>query len=205
MGQGAGRPRAGHPCWPLSYVTRPPGGCRALAAAGAALVLAAAAAPAAHAAGVAGNGRLGFYTLDSRQLAERMGLSVNVANGNLLLEADDMDVTGTGLDLSVTRAYNSRSPAAGAVGFGWTMFPSEDVALRTPAGGGADLEFDGPGGYALRFTHNADGSFTTPPGIDATLCSTAVAGCAAGGSFGLTFNSSGLRWAFTNGVVTQIR
>jgi hypothetical protein len=41
-------------------------------------------------------GRLASYTFDSQRLTDRSSIGVNVANGNLLVSNDDVDVKGTG-------------------------------------------------------------------------------------------------------------
>lgn len=52
-------------------------------------------------------GRHGYFKFESQDLAERLNISVNVANGNLLVGASDVSVAGTGIDLGLGRTYNS--------------------------------------------------------------------------------------------------
>jgi hypothetical protein len=46
------------------------------------------------------------HTYDSYRITDRSSLSVNIADGNLLLSAQDLEITGTGLDLSLQRYFN---------------------------------------------------------------------------------------------------
>ena len=58
-------------------------------------------------------GRLGHYSLITSELTDRTRLSVNPANGNLLVEAADLRLPGdAGLDVGLGRAYNSREDLA---------------------------------------------------------------------------------------------
>jgi hypothetical protein len=49
-------------------------------------------------------GQRADWTFETTRLTDRMQTHVNVASGNLMLQADDLRVTGTGLDLAVGRA-----------------------------------------------------------------------------------------------------
>jgi len=60
------------------------------------------------------------YTLDSQPLSDRSRLGVNVADSNLLVANDD---------LQVGRYFNTLDPTQGSFGRGWTMGPGADVQL----------------------------------------------------------------------------
>jgi RHS repeat-associated protein len=136
-------------------------------------------------------GQQSFYTLTSHQLNDRMALHVNVTNGNLEVQQDDLKVKGTGLNLQVSRTYNNLSANTADLGNSWVMDGGRDVGLLLFADGSAG--FYGPTGYQIPFIKNSDGSFTPPTGIDATLQQNTD------GTFTLTFNVSGEKLNFTSG------
>lgn len=139
-----------------------------------------------------GIGEQRFYGLDKTGLTDRMGISVNPANGNFMLGASDLVVAGTaGMDLSVGRSYNSQSDSSFAMGQGWTMDAGRDVGLSAVPGGSQQLE--GPSGYRIMFTKNSDGSYSSPTGTDATLTRNGD------GSHKLFFHRSSGTWNFTPG------
>jgi RHS repeat-associated protein len=111
------------------------------------------------------------WTFEGQQLWDRAGLEVNVANGNLLLSQPDLQLAGTGLDLEVTRFYNSQSEHWYDSGHGWSLNYGAAVGLQRfwdPTRGESAV-FAGPSGFAARFERQPDGSFKSPSGLDATL------------------------------------
>src|SRR3954451_17334589 len=50
-----------------------------------------------------------FYTYDTRQVTPVQDLKVNVATGNLVIHARDVDVTGGLMPFSLDRYYNSQA------------------------------------------------------------------------------------------------
>jgi YD repeat-containing protein len=115
-----------------------------------------------------GIGERKAYKFESQRLNDRMEAKVNVANGNLLLKEQDLSIAGTGLNLDVTRYYNSLSSEDSVLGRGWVLGVGHDVRLELNPNGAV---FVAPSGYRVRFDKNADGSYSSPadPGIDATL------------------------------------
>jgi RHS repeat-associated protein len=77
-----------------------------------------------------GEGRQPWWTFDSRSVGPQSSAAVNVANGNLLLTANDSTpIKGRGsLVFSLQRAYNSADIEVGAapyrLGHGWILTPS---------------------------------------------------------------------------------
>lgn len=136
-----------------------------------------------------GLGARSFYKLETTRLNDRTLLSVNVANGNLVLEADDLQVKGTGLNLDVSRVYNNLSSSSGDFGNGWLMTTGRDVGLQLGSG---QITFTGPGGYQALFTGNGP-TYTSPPGIDADLTKNGD------GTFTLKFHQSSETLNFTSG------
>jgi RHS repeat-associated protein len=106
------------------------------------------------------------FTYDRHRLNDRMELKVNVGNGNLMLQGQDVNIAGTGLDLAVTRTFNALSGGPSDLGTGWFLSP-KDIRLEVDTGGHAT--FYGPSGLPSTFTVKTDGTFTSPTGIDATL------------------------------------
>jgi RHS repeat-associated protein len=112
-------------------------------------------------------GILRQFKFETQRLNDRMGLGVNVANGNLAYEADDLHIAGTTLDLSVSRFWNSLTTGATALGKGWTFSTGEGVDLHPLPGG--NVYFHGPSGYRLLFTQIPGDGYDTPQGVDAKL------------------------------------
>jgi RHS repeat-associated protein len=113
-----------------------------------------------------------FYTYESEQLSDRHAAHVNTTTGNLVVEAPDLQIAGTGLDLSVGRYYNSLSATMSEFGgreFGssWILGTGVDVYLKFFPGGA--IGYYGESGFATRFLPNDDGSYRSPSGVGATL------------------------------------
>lgn len=139
-------------------------------------------------------GERGVYSLDSHQLTDGSHVAVNVTNGNLVISADDLHIKGTGLDLAVSRTYNSLGPEGGAFGI-WLMNGGVDEHLSFDHDA---VSFQGSGGWDLTFQPNGSGGFTPPPGIDASLVLNGD------GSYTLAYASSHEQLNFTSaGVLTS--
>jgi RHS repeat-associated protein len=129
------------------------------------------------------------HTLDRQALADRASLGVNVANGNLVVSFHDIRIAGRGIDLAVSRTYNTRGGGSqGQFGLNWTSSLGEDNGLvGLPAG---DQTWTGPTGEEYTFARQPDGSFVAPPAADAELV-------ISGGNGRMTFNRSGTTLEFT--------
>lgn len=115
-----------------------------------------------------GAGELPFYRFQEFPVNDRMTVKVNVATGNLMLTAQDLEIAGTGMSLSLERSFNSLSAnAVGMVGRRQTMSMGQDVRLEIAVDGSAT--YRSSSGFAAPFVKQADGSFTSPTGIKATL------------------------------------
>jgi RHS repeat-associated protein len=134
----------------------------------------------------------------SQQLTDRSGLSVNVANGNLVVTGNDVQIQGTGLSLSVERFYNSLGVgnAYQVGGFGtWLMGSGVDEHLTVVDN---HVDFQAPGGADETFYSNGSGGFTPPPGANAKLVQNS------NGSYTLTYDSSGEQLNFnSSGYLTS--
>ncbi len=76
---------------------------------------------------------IGAYPADEfvgEALNDRMGIQVNVATGNLMVQATDLEIAGTGLDLAISRTYNSGSEGSKPeLGQGWMLDAARRVGL----------------------------------------------------------------------------
>ena len=121
------------------------------------------------------------FSFEERKLTDRLELKANVANGNLLLHATDLQIRGTGIDLTVDRYYNSRLVNVSTLGKGWTLGIGQDVQLIPAATNPttSDVTFVAPSGFTARFSYDSSSSgWRHPPGVDA----------------GLTWNATSSEW-----------
>ena len=144
-----------------------------------------------------GVGALPLYTFESQSLNDRLSVAVNVANGNLLVGASEHQIAGTGMDLALTHFYNSLDRDTSSVGNGWSMsLGPDDVKLTVQTN---SVMYLGPGAVKAPYTKSADGSFTTPTGMNADLVKLAD------GTYRLTFRANGNRHEFSStGVLTAM-
>jgi RHS repeat-associated protein len=114
-------------------------------------------------------------TLLSQSLSDRQGLSVNVANGNLLLQNHILELPGIGYDLSINQYYNSESyNYPHALGLGAGLSTAADVRIEQNASDGS-WDYIDPSGAIWRFDREPAGdkegnkAFTIPSGLNAKL------------------------------------
>ena len=134
-----------------------------------------------------GPGAQSFSQFTSFGITTRDRLRVNAANGNGLYSADDVSIAGTGLDLDVSRHYNSRSTDTGSFGPGWSADMGGDINLVAD---GANRVLWGTTGTRITFESNTSGGWKVPAGLHAVLTN-------AQSGFELRFDSSGEVWTFT--------
>jgi RHS repeat-associated protein len=100
---------------------------------------------------------------------------VDVATGNLLLSTSALTLTGVTDKLSIGAAYNSRGWEAADFGAPdankWSYAFDGAGSLANNATG---VVYTGPDGSTWQFTDNADGSFSAPAGLQATLAKTST-------------------------------
>lgn len=137
------------------------------------------------------------HSFESFRLTDRMGLTVNVANGNLGADYADVQIAGTGLPLSIGHHFNSVSPYFGAPqGNKWVVDDTDQVKLTQF--GNAKV-YQGPGGYRVPFLPDGSGGYITPSGVNAKLVKNPD------NSFTMTFDHSGIRFQYSSaGVFTRI-
>src|SRR5579883_259561 len=124
---------------------------------------------------VDGLGTLGYYTLIKQNLDDRLLMATNAANGNLILQDNALQISGTGLNLDLTLTYNAQSSASGLLGPNWSLDAGNDVSLSFSNG---NVTFHGPGGFSAPYIadSNSYGNYDEPPGMDATLLQSSVNG-----------------------------
>jgi RHS repeat-associated protein len=135
--------------------------------------------------------RLGIrplYTFESQQLTDRLTAHANVGNGNLILEADDLNIAGTGLDLSIGRYFNNLQLFSRALGNGWSLSTGQDVFLTEHPDGSVVLT--APSFAPVRYRKKDDGSYSRPTAINGTLVKNGTSG------WTLTFHADGSKWIF---------
>jgi RHS repeat-associated protein len=116
------------------------------------------------------NGLQPWYSFESHQLNDRMNLSLNVANGNLVIHATDLAIKGTGIGLNMDRYYNSLADNVSGgwhIGNGWNVSVGCDIRLDLDDFDG--IAYHGPDGYAVLFPSNGSGGWTAPAGLDVDL------------------------------------
>ncbi len=144
--------------------------------------------------GAPGLGSLPSFGFKQIPISDDTVIRVNLANGNLLITANDAKISGPGVGLRIDRFYNGLSTAAGTFGGGWSSsVVSNDVGLLAS---GNDRVFYGPSGFQSRFTWVSAGNWTTPPGINATLTQPATT---SDRYFLLTYNRTGEKLWFSQG------
>ncbi|MCC4907921.1 RHS repeat-associated core domain-containing protein [Microbacterium sp. cx-59] len=125
-------------------------------------------APAGTVAGAPGVGEMPWFSFQDFALAPDTTAGVNLANGNLIVKANDFAIAGPGYALRHDRYYNGLSTTYGSQGGGWqSNNASFDVGLDNP---GPYADFYGPNGVVLRFTRvGTTSSYTAPAGSNMTL------------------------------------
>jgi RHS repeat-associated protein len=128
-------------------------------------------------------GELPSYRFWDFDLTDRMQARVNVATGNLVVRASDFAVPGTGLNLVVDRYYNGYEDRnVTKEDSGWRFTIPGNIRLTVFPSDGS-VRYEGISGYKVPFIKKSDGSFESPPGIDAKLTLT-------GSNYALKFNKS---------------
>ena len=120
------------------------------------------------------------FKYESIRLNDRMSLHVNVANGNLVAEANDLKIKGTGIDAQVDRFYNvtpidsEGTREEGAFGPGWLMGTGPDVELEEfgwfNSESGGHVGYHGPSGFRVRFDKRVGAAgYDSAPAINSDL------------------------------------
>ncbi len=106
---------------------------------------------------------MSYETLAQRTLPDgQTDVSVNVANGDAVVTHQDLDVTGRGPDLALSRTYHALAATRfGYFGAGWTSDLDEGLTVHAD-GSVTYLNADGSGHV---FLPNGSGGFLTSPGL----------------------------------------
>ena len=106
-----------------------------------------------------GLGSPGAYTFYSQTINAFKQVQVNVANGNLVLHARDLHISGTGIDLGIESTFNNLAGVTGRLGQNWVLGTGGDIKLVVASGG---VDYYRADGYAALFATNGS-SFTDAP------------------------------------------
>lgn len=111
------------------------------------------------------------YTYDEHQLKDGSTLKVNLQNGNVVLARPDTIGTGPGEDFVMGHYFNSMAEGTATTGgFGATPWVTANGKfVGATVMGNGDFIHQGFTGYVLPFLKQQDGSFKSPPELDATL------------------------------------
>ncbi len=93
-------------------------------------------------------------TFTSQQLSDREGLSVNLANGNLLVQNHVLELPGIGFDLSINAFYNNQEYSWRNLGMGAILSTGQDVRMEYNEVEGTWAYAD-PSGAWWRFTRDS--------------------------------------------------
>ncbi len=141
-----------------------------------------------------GQGEVPWHQIVDTRLNDALVARVNVSDGNLMLAATDFDIAGVGQKLQLTRTYNSLEAPWGKVSQRW--WQAYECYLQV--GDGEVDVFDATGNL-LRFTANADGTYTTPTGYSKDLRKNAD------GTYTLTDRKSGTKDTYNeHGTLTKV-
>jgi RHS repeat-associated protein len=136
-------------------------------------------------------GELPYQTLLPHQLDDRANLLVNAANGNVLLQSEDLNIAGTSIPLSITRYFNDQASTTGLPGHGQTLSFGPDVHVTANSDGSAT--YQGPSGFQVVYPSDGNGGYTVPPAYNgASLAKVA------GGGWKLTFHQNGEVYTFNS-------
>ncbi|MDQ1685800.1 MAG: hypothetical protein QOC82_2537 [Frankiaceae bacterium] len=136
-----------------------------------------------------------YFSYYSRGLNDRAGFSVNTANGNLVLQEKDLQVSGVGVPLQLVRTYNSQGDANPSAGGGfpikWSQGYGRDV--KTDDGWNDGELFYGESGDAYWLEGNPPGSgtYVRPSGFNAFFTYDS-----SDGSHQVEFHKSGIKLHF---------
>jgi hypothetical protein len=138
-------------------------------------------------------------TIQTTALSDRLTLGVNVANGDLSLQASDLQIAGLGLDETIGRGYNNLTGGGGALGWGpgWgngvLASPEPTVSAYDPDA----VLLNTPDGQSSVWDKTSTGGYIAPAGLDGSLCAAgSQGGCPglpAGDSYQVTWQN-GERW-----------
>jgi YD repeat-containing protein len=140
------------------------------------------------------------YQFEHRELSDGSALDINLANGNIVLLANDIDLESDDGRFTVGRYFNNKNlgESSGTFGRG-SRGDFGSISLERNAQDGSYIFF-GPGADDGVFHKQIDGTFAPPPGLDATLTEQID------GTVTIDFNDSTETWTFDeDGRLVQTR
>ncbi|MFF8607172.1 RHS repeat-associated core domain-containing protein [Streptomyces sp. NPDC015346] len=141
-----------------------------------------------------GQGSVPWHQISEFRITDSLVARINLSNGNLMLAATDFEVAGVGQKLRLARTYNSLNAPYGKVSDRWWQEYERYLQIFT----NEVVVYDATGD-AVRFTKNADGTFTTPKGYAKDLKRNAD------GTYTLTDRKSGVKDTYdANGTLTKV-
>ncbi|GGU67829.1 hypothetical protein GCM10010274_65320 [Streptomyces lavendofoliae] len=141
-----------------------------------------------------GQGQVPWHELSDTRLDDALVARVNLSNGNLMLAATDFGIAGVRQKLELTRTYNSLDAPWGKVSQRWWQGYERYAQILD-----AEVVVYDATGDAVRFTKNADGTFTTPTGYSKDLKKNAD------GTYALTDRKSGSKDTYNaHGTLTKV-
>ncbi|MFJ4918480.1 RHS repeat-associated core domain-containing protein [Streptomyces sp. NPDC088725] len=126
-------------------------------------------------------GNIPWEQYGSVRLDDSLVASANMSTGDLVLNATDLDLNAVGQSLQLTRSASSFPMPTGSLGSQW--FAGYDRTLDTAAS--SKVTAYGPGGEALVFNQNSDGTYKNAAGYHAKLVKNSD------GTYTLTHTQSG--------------
>lgn len=118
-----------------------------------------------------GLGEQSQFTILKTPLTNELSMGVNVASGDLMLNQQALHIPGRGPAFNSTLQFNDLNQNTEQYGH-WTGSEADGVYEKKE--GSVELEI---GGAFFVFLKQASGTFITPPGIKATLCTAGHAPC----------------------------
>lgn len=141
-------------------------------------------------------GTMPYSSMLNEDLTDRTRMSVNAANGNLMVRTTEFKLAGVGLDLILGRVYNSWDhDTPGEFGPGWKLSLGQSTRLDQRPDG--DMDFRGPDGYRVRFEKNSDGSYQRPGGLHAKLSKPSSS------TYQIDWFRKDVKWTFSSGGTLQ--
>lgn len=123
-----------------------------------------------------------------QKINNRHSVSINLANGNLVLSTSDVTVAGAGLDLNIGRSYNSRRAfGVDDLGHGWLLNHGPDVFVQAQPDA---LDYTAPSGTRYVFIRTGATSYAPAAGVNADLATSDNV------TFTLTDRKSGVKQTF---------
>jgi RHS repeat-associated protein len=114
-----------------------------------------------------GIGKQPQFTIPATSLTDKMTMGVNVASGDLFVQSADLHIAGTGLSFDSTRTWNSLNGEDQEYGrWAGSNFPWLQLW------GDGSVTYEDASDSWLTFPKKSNGSFVTPAGIHAVMCTT---------------------------------